>query len=174
MNIQPMATEPFDIKNGTSSINTYLPLEQIPEEFYKVFIDWVEANPNKLKDLYLSITTCDGYTVVPVGSGKGKALDGLGINEIELRGALVNFDHTDSAWVKINSKFEVILHTTNGEYSFPIKITDHMDSKVVVNLFRTKIVRKLSKMFNRVDITHDDVDVCCYKLSKPTAGLFTE
>lgn len=174
MNIQPMATETFDIKNGTSSVNTYLPLEHIPEEFYSVFINWVETNADSLKDLYISVTTEDGYIILPVGSGSGKSLDGLGINEIELRGALVDFDRVRLTYIKLNSKFEVILHTTNGEYAFPIKITDNVDSKLISKLFKTAVIKKLKRGFDSVTITHDKVDVCCTKLSKPTVGLFVE
>ena len=169
-----MVTETFDIKNGASMVNTYLPLEHIPEEFHKVFITWIEENPSTIKDLYISITTEDGYIVLPTGKGSGKALDGLGINEVELRGALVDFDHKNLTWLILNSKFEVILHTTNGEFAFPIKITDNVDSGVISNIFKTKVVRELKKSFKEITVIHSKVFICCDRLSKPKSGLLVE
>lgn len=174
MNIQPMATKTYNLDTGGSAVNTYMPLEHIPSEFYKTIMDWVSANQSSLKNLYVSVSTDDGYIIVPTSVGSGVNLGGIGVVEIELRGALIDFDDIMFKHITLNSKFELVLHTTNGEFAFPLCITEEVRSTCVNNLFNTKVVKRLKKKFSKVEIKNNVVNVAKDRLSKPKEGLHVE
>jgi hypothetical protein len=167
MVIKPMMVMTYDLTTQTIKRDTYVTPKYIPMKFYNIVVEWLESDPD-LSDIYVSISDRDGSLIVPTYKGKCIVVDGLGMLEIEFRGAIYDIDLEDFETISINKATKVILHLSNGELAFAIDVTKHIKDKMTEKLMDFSVSNKVGNYFTITQYCYEEIDDDLFSVCTPT------
>lgn len=173
MNLEPMAVQNYNLEKGCfGKINTYLPPEHIPQSFYDEIVEWFKG-VDSLNNLFTSISTEEGFLTMTIHRGHNINLGGLGILEIELRGAMGDFDPDGLDYCILHTDYHLVLHASNGVLAYPIDVTSFASKDTIDEVFEG-VKNKLSRYFDKLLLIDNKLTKSVRSVCIPKRDYFFE
>lgn len=156
MNFRNTNTFNYSLENESMNIKSYMILDKVPPDLYKEVLTWSEEMLD-INNMTISISDNNAMKTLVVAEAPPVVVDGLGMCEVEFRGALHEINIEGHESLTLTTSFLPVLHYSNGINAMTMVLSREQDELDCI--MNEVVIPRLSEIFNNILITENKEDI---------------